>query len=178
MSETYARGGQRPTTAGGLILLLSSSLAAVLVVAGLMYARGSTARHNAEVIANAKLVTSQFMKIWLPARQKLKADQVAYNRNQRRNLAAAESALMAEATSERAFGTDLAEIVFPDAVATAAAALVTDNQARANLTAEQARSSSVTQLRSFNGRVDAATAAVQKEIKFIRMTLASEAQAG
>lgn len=178
MSETYARGGQRPATAGGLILLLSSSLAAVLVVAGLMYARGSTARHNAEVIANAKLVTSQFMKIWLPARQKLKADQVAYNRNQRRNLAAAESALMAEVTSERAFGTDLALIVFPDAAAAPAAALITANQARAKLTAEQAQSSSLTQLRSFNNRVAVASAAVNREVKLIRQILASLSQPG
>jgi len=178
MSETYARGGQRPATAGGLILVLSSLLAAVLVIAGLMYARGSTARHNTEVVANAQQVTSQFMKILLPAREKLKAGQVAYNRNQRHNLPAAESALMAEATSERAFGAALAEIEFPDAVATAGAALVTDNQARANLTAEQARSSSLTQLRSFNGRVAAASAAVQKEIKLIRMGLASLAQGG
>lgn len=178
MSETYARGGQGRTTAGGLILVLSSCVAAVLLVAGLMYARGSTARHNAEVIANAQLVTSQFMKILVPAREKLKAGQVAYNRSQRRDLAAAESALMAEVTSERAFGTSLAEVEFPDALTAAGAELVTANQARANLTAEQARSSSLTQLRSFNRRVDAAGAAVQKEIKIIRTVLASEAQGG
>jgi len=85
---------------------------------------------------------------------------------------------MAEVTSERAFGTGLAEVEFPDALTAAGAELVTANQARANLTAEQARSSSLTQLRSFNRRVDAAGAAVQKEIKIIRTVLASEAQGG
>lgn len=178
MSETYARGGRRPTTAGGLILVLSSLLAAVLVVAGLIYARGSSARHKAEVVTNAQLVTSQFMKILLPARQKLKADQVAYARNERRNLAAAQSALMAEVTSERAFDTDLAQIVFPDAAAAPAAALITANQARAKLTAEQAQSSSLTQLRSFNHRVAVASAAVNREVKLIRQVLASQSQAG
>jgi len=42
-------------------------------------------------------------------------------------------------------------------------ALVLDD--RANLTAEQARSSSLTQLRSFNHRVEVASAAVQTEMK-------------
>lgn len=45
------------------------------------------------------------------------------------------------------------------AVAPLARALIQANAARAQLTAEQTRSSSLSQLRSFNGRVRAASAA-------------------
>jgi hypothetical protein len=54
-----------------------------------------------------------------------------------------------------------------------AKALVQANQARAKLTAEQAQSSSLTQLRSFNHQVQLASAAVQTEMKFIRKALDS-----
>ena len=74
-------------------------------------------------------------------------------------------------TSEHAFDTSLAGITFPPAIAPIAKALIQANQARATLTAEQARSSSLTQLRSFNHRVQVASAAVQTEMKLILKAL-------
>jgi hypothetical protein len=59
-----------------------------------------------------------------------------------------------------------------------AKALIRANEARATLTAKQAQSTSMAQLRSFNRRVDVAGVAVQKEVKLIRKTLASPSQAG
>jgi hypothetical protein len=59
-----------------------------------------------------------------------------------------------------------------------AKALIRANKARATLTAKQAQSTSMTQLRSFNRRVDVAGVAVQKEVKLIRKALASPSQAG
>ena len=53
MSETYARGGYaaEETTAGGVILMAISFLAAVLVLAGLVYAAGTGERHKAALAA-------------------------------------------------------------------------------------------------------------------------------
>jgi hypothetical protein len=63
-------------------------------------------------------------------------------------------------------------LLTPQATAIANAA-VRDNQALAKLTVQQARSTSLTQLRSFNTRVEADTVAVQAEMKLIGKTLAA-----
>jgi len=193
MSEAYARDGQAQTTAGGVILVVSSILAALLVAAGLLYASGTGARHKAALAAascepnlspsglqctTAQMLASQYMAIMTPASQQLNTDLAAYTASESRNLAGAEAALTAEVTSEHAFDTSLAAITFPPAIAPIAKALVQANQARAELTAEQARSSSLTQLRSFNRRVQVAGAAVQTEMTLIGKALDSPPQAG
>jgi hypothetical protein len=119
------------------------------------------------------MLASQYMAIMLPASQQLNTDAAAYTASERDNLAAAEAALTAEVTSEHAFDASLAGITFPPAIAPIAAALVQANQARAKLTAEQARSSSLIQLRSFNDRVQVASVAVQTEMTLIGKALDS-----
>jgi hypothetical protein len=188
MSEAYARGGQPKNIAGGVILILSSLLAALLVTAGLMYAMGTSARHQAAITAagcepglapdglqctTAQMLTSQYTAIMTPASQQLATDMAAYTANEGRNLTAAETALTAEVMSEHAFGTNLAAIKFPVTMAPVARALIQANQARAKLTAEQAQSSSLTQLRSFNRQIQAADAAVQAEMKLLSKALDS-----
>lgn len=194
MSETYARGGQENTGFGGFILAVTSALATLLVLAGLIYAVGTPARHRAALAeggcepslspsgvqcTTARMLTKQYLAIVIPARQQLSADQAAYTAAaRRRNLAAAQTALMAEVTSEHTFDTSLAHITFPPAVTAIAKALIRANEARATLTAKQAESTSVAGLRSFNRRVDVAGAAVQKDVKLIRTALASPSKAG
>jgi hypothetical protein len=193
MSETYARGGQESTGAGGFILVAASLLATLLVLMGLIYAAGTPARHRAALAqagcepslspagvqcTTAQMLTKRYLAVLVPARQQLAADIAAYRTNQRRDLAAAQSALMAEVTSEHAFDANLARITLPPAIAAIARALIRANEARATLTVKQAGSTSLTQLRSFNRRVDVASAAVQKEMKLIRAALESPAQAG
>jgi hypothetical protein len=193
MSETYAAGGQEQTTAGKVILVVSSSLAAVLVIAGLIYAMGTGQRHLAALAAagcepglspsglqctTAQMLTSQYMAIMDPASQQLNADVAAYTASERHHLAAAKAALTAEVAAEQALDTSLAGIQFPPAIAPIAKALVRADQARARLTAEQARSSSLTQLRSFSRRVQVASAAVQTEMKLILTALDSPPTAG
>jgi hypothetical protein len=188
MSATHAGRGQDETAAGRVILMVSSVLAAVLVIAGLSYAIGTPARHQAALAAagcepglspaglqctTAQMLASQYLAIVTPASQQLNADVAAYTANERHNLAAAEAALTAEVTSERAFDTSLAGMAFPPAITPIAKALVQANQALATLIAEQAGSSSLTQLRSFNHRVKVASAAVQTELKLIRQALDS-----
>jgi hypothetical protein len=194
MSETYARGGQENTGFGGFILVVASLLSALLVLAGLIYAVGTPARHRAALAAagcepslspagvqctTAQMLTKQFLAIMVPARQQLSADQAAYSGDvRRRNLAAAQTALMAEVTSEHTFDTSLARITFPPAVMAIVKALTQANKARATLTVKQAQSTSLAQVRSFNRRVDVSAVAVEKEVKLIRKALASPSQAG
>jgi hypothetical protein len=186
MSETYARGGQLEAKAGGVILLVGSFLSALLVIAGLIYATGTSERHQAALAAagcepslspsglpctTAQMLASQYMAIMTPASQQLDTDVAAYTANERSDLAAAEAALTAEVTTEQAFDTSVASFPFPPPITAMAKTLVGDNQALAKLTAEQARSSSLTQLRSFNHRVQVASAAAQAEMKLILKAL-------
>jgi hypothetical protein len=143
-----------------------------------------------------QMIASQYHAIATPATQQLNTEMAAYTANQRRHLAAAEAALTAEVATEQAFDNNLAAMTFtPQNRATAYAliqnatstgtpvplaaaiftpqitavadALIRADQARATLIAQQARSTSLKQLRSFNGRVRVANAAVQTEMKLI-----------
>ena len=221
-SETSGMGSQEQTAAGRVILVVSSSLAALLVIAGLIYATGTGVRHKAAVIAagcepslfisgmpctTEEMMASQYEAIVTPATQQLNTEIAAYAVNERRDLAAAEADLSAEVVTEQAFDSSLAATTFtPQNRATADAliqhatssgtpvplaaaiftpqvtviadALIQANQARATLLAEQARSSSLTQLRSFSHRVQVASAVVQTEMKLIAKALDSPPPAG
>jgi hypothetical protein len=220
--ETYARGGHDQTAAGRVIVMAAGFMAAVLVIAGLVYATGTSARHKAALAAagcepslfisglpctTQQMVISQYEGIVPPASKQLNADMAAYRANERRNLVAAEAALTAEVATVQALDNSLAAVAFtPQNRATALAlittafssgnpvpsaaimftpqatamadALVRANQALAKLTAEQARSSSLTQLRSFNHRVQVASAAVQTDMKLLREAVAAPPAAG
>ena len=221
-SETYGIGSQDQATAGRVILMVSSFLAALLVIAGLIYATGTGARHKAAVAAagcepslfisgmpctTEQMMASQYEAIVTPATQQLNTEIAAYAVNERRDLAAAEADLSAEVVTEQAFDNSLAATtftpqnraaadaliqhatssgtpvplaaaIFTPRVTVIADALIQANQARATLLAEQARSSSLTQLRSFNHRVQVASTAIQTEMKLIAKTLDSPPPAG
>jgi hypothetical protein len=187
MSVTSARGGYDQMRADTVIVVAVSVLAAVLVIAGLVYAAGTGARHRAALAAagcepnlsrsglqctTAQMLVSQYMTITTPSVQQLNADVSAYTANERHHLAAAEAALRAEVMAENAFAASLARFPFPPAIAGIARELIAADHACGELTAEQARSSSLTQLRSFNKRVRAASAAVQTDMNLVRKALA------
>jgi hypothetical protein len=149
-----------------------------------------------------QMVIGEYNGIVNPASKLLATDMAAYSINERHHLAAAEAALTSEVATEQALDKSLAAIAYtsqnyanainlitiafdgggstpgaailltPQATAIANAA-IRDNQTLATLTTEQARSKSLTQLRSFNNRVEADTAAVQAEMKLIGKTLAT-----
>jgi hypothetical protein len=149
-----------------------------------------------------QMVIGEYNGIVNPASKLLATDMAAYIVNERHHLAAAEAALTSEVATEQALDKSLAAIAYtsqnyanainlitiafdsggstpgaailltPQATVIANAA-VRENQALATLTTEQARSKSLTQLRSFNTRVEADTAAVQAEMKLIGKTLAT-----
>jgi hypothetical protein len=212
VGETYAKDGEERTKAGIVILIVAGFVAAVLVIAGLIYAAGASGRHKAALAAadcepslfilglpctTQQMVISQYEAIVTPADKQLNADMAAYRANERHSLVAAEAALTAEVAAVQALDNSLAAVTFtPQNRATALAlitnatstgnpipsaaviftpqmtviadALVQANQALATLIAEQARSSSLRQLRSFNHRVQIAGAAVQTDIKLLR----------
>jgi hypothetical protein len=215
MSETYA-DDYKPETVGGFLVVVISILSGILVLAGLFYATGTSARHKTALAVNdcepsmspsgipcntQQMVISEYNGIVNPASKLLAADMAAYNVNERHHLGAAEAALTSEVATERALDNSLAAIAYtpqnyanainlitiafdsgastpgaailltPQATVIANAA-VRDNQALATLTAQQAKSTTLTQLRSFNARVEADTAAVQAEMKLIGKTLA------
>jgi hypothetical protein len=192
------------------------------VIAGLFYATGASARHQA-ALATAKcepspyfiglhcitqpMVRSKYEGIVTPAVAQLATYAAAYTAAERHNLAAAEAALTAEVSTEQALASSLAAMAFtPQHKATADAAityassfgnpfpmtavmftpqltvmdnaLIQDIQTVARLTGQQARSSSLGQLRSLNRRVDAAISAVQAEMTLIRTAVAVLPTAG
>jgi hypothetical protein len=149
-----------------------------------------------------QMVISQYEAIVNPANKQLTADAAAYTVNEGRHLAAAEAALTSAVATEQTLDNGLAAMAYtPQNAANAlsqitiaadagsptpstailltpqttviANALIQADQTFAKLLAEQARSSSLTQLRSFNARADAASAAVQTEMKVLRQALAA-----
>jgi hypothetical protein len=147
-----------------------------------------------------QMVLSQFQGIVTPVGKQLNADMVAYRANEGHHLAAAEAALTSEVATEQALDNSLAAAAFtPQNWANAinlitidtdagnplpsatilltpqttvmADALMRANQALAKLTAEQAKSTTLTQLRTFNDRVDAGNATVLADINAIHKVL-------
>jgi hypothetical protein len=184
----HAPGDRTQATAGGVIVVLASLLSAVLVIAGLIYATGTSERHKAALAAagcepnlspsglqctTAAMLTRRYLAITARATQQLKTGMAAYAAGEGRALAAAEAALSAEVAVENAFDTSLARFPFPPAVAPIAKALIQADRARAALTAQQARAPSLTRMRSFNHRVTAADVAVRTEMKLTLKALES-----
>jgi hypothetical protein len=146
------------------------------------------------------MLVSQYDAIVTPASKQLSADMVAYTANEGNNLAAAEAALTAEVGTEQALANSLAAVTdtpqnranalalitsassngnpvplaavtFTPQSTVVANALIQADQALATLTAEQAKSSSLTRLRSFNPRVEAARAAVKTDMNLLLKAL-------
>ena len=189
-----ARGGQKSskaeksTRAGGLILAPLSILCTFLVLWGLYYATGVGARQKVALAAagcepNLSPIPSDvpcttvwdlersYTKMITPVIQQLNADVADYTISARRSLARAESALTAEVATAKAFDTSLARFPFPSAVAPASNSLIQAIDARVKLMTEQARSSSLVQLRSFNAQIDASSAKIQTDLKLVRTAL-------
>ena len=182
-SETYADGSGRGITTGGVIITAVSCLSALLLLGALLYATGVGQRHTTALAAadcepnlspsgqpctTQPMLAADYAALLASASQQLTTDAVAYEANEGDHLAVAEAALTAEAATERALGRSLATFPFPPGIAPLARGLIAANQARAALTAEQARSSSLTRLRSFDHRVQLADAAVQTEMTLVR----------
>jgi hypothetical protein len=179
-------------TAGGVIITAISLLCGLLVVAGLAYAMGTGGRHQAALAAarcepnlspsglpctTERMLTARYTKITSPAVQQLNTDLAAYNASEWHNRVAAEAALKAEVTSAAALAANLGRFPFPPAVAPRARALIGAIDARVKLTAEQARSSSLAQMRSFDHRANLADTVVQADFSLVWQVLRSPPRA-
>jgi hypothetical protein len=76
-----------------------------------------------------------------------------------------------ELTDARALGAKLANFPFPPAVVAPATALHAAVLARIKLMLEQASSSSLVQMRSFNGQIDAVAVVIQKDMNLVHTAL-------
>ncbi len=180
--DTYAHGRQGHTLVGGFLIVTVSILSAALLVAALIYAAGEGPRRQ-DALAGAGCepnlspsdlpcttvwtLSGEFTGITGPAGQRMSFDVAAYTESERDDLAVAEAALRAQVTTENALDASLAQFPFPPAIAPTATALIRDDYVLAELTARQAQSSSLAQMRSLDGQVQAAGAVVQSGIALI-----------
>jgi hypothetical protein len=198
-SYSYARGDEESTFAGGVILAVIASLATFLVIAGLVYAAGTPARHQRALAAagcepNLSPNGLQCTTVWMLEGRwtalttktfgQLNTDVAAYNADEFQNLTAAKVALTAELTTARTLDHTLAQFPFPPDVVARANALEKAIGARVALIVEQVKSSSLAQLRSFDAQIDAAGAVIQQDVNlvhavlYIRPTAAQEPTGG
>lgn len=182
----YTRGGDKSTRTGGVIVAAVSVLATFLVLWGLFYAAGIGSRHQRALAAaqcepnllsvnvectTVPVLNSEYKGIANPAIQQINADVALYTANETVSLTAAETALSAEVTVMNGFDKSLARFPFPPSVAPKAGALMRAVGAQAKLTAEQARSSSLGQLQSFNSQISAASGVVRTDLTLVLTTL-------
>jgi hypothetical protein len=121
--------------------------------------------------ADLRALARQYLKIATPANHLLDVENDGYGDNEHDNLAAARKDLLGEIATEHTFDRQILAIRFPAAIEAVARKLVTSNNARVALTAQQARSTSLAQLRSFDKRHAAANAGLEDEVRQIRVLL-------
>jgi hypothetical protein len=160
-------GGSRRTARPALTL----AAAGLLLIAGCASQPGHVAGGQAPAGPSPKALATQYLTIAAPANRQLDREVDAYNDQARRNLTVAESALRAEAATERRFDQLLLTIRFPARIAATAHALARINQGRIDLTELQAESTSLAGLQSFTAGHQAADAAVEVQVRAIRRQL-------
>ena len=153
--RAWAKTGRR-----GRVLIAASALVVVaLVILGVVY------------LTRGPSPASQYLAVANPANHRLDVEVDGYTDAQHDDLAEARADLRAEVATEQWFDTHLAAIKFPPHIAAISRALIRINEQRAGMTALQAQSNSLTQMRSFNRQHAEADAAVEREVKLIRQAL-------
>jgi len=114
---------------------------------------------------------ARYLAITGAANHRLEIANDGYKKDELTKLAAAKADLRSEVATETSFDEQLARIPFPLSVASIARALILANEQRGALTARQARSTSLAQLRSFDVRHAATDAAVEVQVRLIRKAL-------
>lgn|SRR5215472_9786351 len=156
-----------------LVIGVSAACLCALAIVGCTAgpaARGGPTPRAARGVSLTTLA-ADYLAIARPANERLDVAEDGYDDNARAHLAAAESALRAQAATERWFDAKLMKIPFPGHIAAVARALVRQNQRRATLTDIQARARSVATLLSFTAMHKSADAAVEVQVRLIRRLL-------
>jgi hypothetical protein len=152
---------------GFLLIAMGSAVAALLLILAVPYYAGSSAR-----------IASLYTNVAGPADRLLAADISAYGVNRSRNLAAAKLDLSNEVKAETSFDNRLGTITFPPAADPHADDLTAADAKRIKLIALQLKAPSLRKLRAFDSRVEAASAAVDAQVKIMRADLGLPAVSG
>jgi hypothetical protein len=161
-----AEAPQRNIT-GFLLIAMGSAIAALLVILAVPYYEGSSAR-----------IASLYTNVAGPADRILAADLKAYAVNRGRDLAAARSDLSNEVKAETAFDNELGTITFPPAPDPHADQLTAADAKRIKLIELQLTANSLRKLRALDSQVEAASTAVDAQVKIMRADLGLPAVSG
>ena len=156
------------------MILVASLLAALLVVLAVVYAfvpRQSGASSSPGAASTLSPSAARYLAIATAANHRLEIANDGYKKDELSNLAAAQADLRSEVATETSFDEQLAQIPFPLGIASIVRALILANEQRGTLTARQARSTSLAQLRSFDARHRAKDAAVEVQVRLLRRAL-------
>jgi hypothetical protein len=152
---------------GFLLIAMGSALAALLLILAVSYYAGSSAR-----------IASLYTNGAGPADRLLAADISAYGVNRSHNLAAAKLDLSNEVKAETSFDSQLGTITFPPAADPHAEDLAAADAKRIKLIELQLKAPSLRKLRAFDSQVEAASAAVDAQVKIMRADLGLPAVSG
>jgi hypothetical protein len=156
------------------MIVAASLLAALLVVLAVVYAfapRQSGASSSPGAASTLSPSAARYLAIATAANHRLEIANDGYKKDELSNLAAAKADLRSEAATETSFDEQLARITFPLSIASIVRALIRANERRGTLTARQARSTSLAQLRSFDARHKAKDEAVEVQVRLLRKAL-------
>jgi hypothetical protein len=120
---------------------------------------------------NLRALGKQYLAIAGPANHRLDVEVGQYEDERHHDLAAAESALRAQAATEREFDRGLAKIRFPRQIAMTARALIAVNEIRARMAEREAKAGSIAALLSFDSQHKLADAQVEAQVRVIRAQL-------
>ena len=149
---------ETPPIVGFLMLAVPSLIALILIILAIGYYPGNKAR-----------IGSLYTSMAAPADRAVTADVNAYNRDQRTSLVKAKADLAKLVQADSSFDSSVRATEFPHAAETSL--LVNANVARIKLFRQQEKSTTLRQLRSFNGRDQSANAAVATLVQQTRVAL-------
>ena len=169
-----ARSAAVPAVVSTVIALTCCLMLAIIGCAGGHTASGGAhdakhAQHGTD--RNLKVLAKAYLAIAVPANHRLDVEVDKYEDERHHDLAAAESALRAQAATERQFDRDLAKIGFPPQIAATARALIGVNEIRAGLAEREAKARSISGLLSFDSAHKLANAQVEAQVRVIRAQL-------
>jgi hypothetical protein len=133
--------------------------------------RNLAAHRNLGTHGDLKALAKAYLAIAEPANHRLDAEVNKYEAERHHDLAAAESALRAQASTERQFDRNLAKIGFPPSIAATARALIGINQIRAGMAEREAKAGSIQELLSYGTQHKMADAQVEAQVRVIRAQL-------
>ena len=173
-----ARSAAFPAVVSTALALVCCLMLAIAGCSSSQTAAGSAggAAHDAKhaqhgTSRNLMAFGKAYLAIAEPANRRLDVEVDKYEDERHHDLAAAESALRAQAATERQFDRDLAKIGFPPQIAATARALIGVNEIRAGLAEREAKASSISELVSFDSAHKLADAQVEAQVRVIRTQL-------